>query len=218
MDLPAGLQFWACAPALAWAITYLWRIIVLVGQYWPVVGLPTAAYMPQYLLFFVIGIFAYRRGWFASLPRSAGWFGLGMAAIGSAALYPVTLGTAFENAQWIGRGTWRSLLYALWECLFAVGIVTALIVLFRERLNHQGWLGRFLSDHSYTVYIIHPFVLVALGYAFAWLKAIALVKFAVVAFLAIPLCWLTAFLVCTIPPVGRVLKPRGAAAVAHRSG
>jgi hypothetical protein len=31
---------------------------------------------------------------------------------------------------------------ALWESLFAVGVIVALLVLFRERLNVQGWAGR----------------------------------------------------------------------------
>jgi len=195
--------------ALALAgITYLWRFIVPVGQYWPIVGLPTPAFLPQYISLFTIGILAYRRGWLSSLPRSTGWFGLAMAAVATAVLYPVTLGVAFESSLWTGHGTRRSLLYALWESLFAVGIITGLLVLFREHVNGQGWLGRFLSRHSYTVYIIHPLVLVPLGYAFAWLSAIAVVKFAIVAVVAVPLCWLTAAVVCSIPQARRILQPR----------
>jgi hypothetical protein len=91
----------------------------------------------------------------------------------------------------LGHGTWQSMLQALWESLFAVGVIVALLVLFRERLNVQGWAGRFLYEQAYAVYVIHPLVLAGLGYAFAWLNAIAVVKFAIVAVLALPLCWMS---------------------------
>ena len=81
----------------------------------------------------------------------------------------------------------------------------ALLVLFRERLNVRGWAGRFLSEQAYAVYIIHPLVLVGLGYVFAWLNAIAVVKFAIVAALGLPLCWTLAYLVRSLPLARRVL-------------
>jgi peptidoglycan/LPS O-acetylase OafA/YrhL len=201
---PAMGEVLAFALLLAVA-TYLWRFIVPIGQFWPLIGLPTPAYLPQYASLFIIGIRSYRRRWLQALPRSSAVFGLAQAVIATAALYPVTLGTAFAGDAWLGHGTWQSMAYALWESLFAVGVILTLLVLFREWFNGDGRIGRFLSRQSYAVYIIHPLVLVALGHAFASLSAIAVVKFLVVAAIAIPLCWASAYLVRSLPLARRVL-------------
>ncbi len=184
-------------------LTYLWRFIVPLGQYWPLVGLPTPAYLPQYASLFLLGLLAYRRRWLQALSRAAGWFGLAMAVIASAVLLPLTMQADLNLS--VGHGTWQSMVQALWESLFAVGVIVALLVLFRERLDVQGWAGRFLSEQAYTVYIIHALVLVGLGYAFAWLNAIAVVKFAIVAVLALPLCWMSAYLIRSLPLARRIL-------------
>ena len=187
-------------------MTYLLRFIVPIGQYWPVIGLPTPAFLPQYASLFVIGIWACRGGWLGAFPRWAGTFGLLLAVIATAVFFcAAALGSVFEGGLLVGHGNWQSLAFALWESLFAVGVILALLVLFRRRFNVGGRLGRFLSRQAYAVYIIHPLVLVALGRAFAWLNAIAVVKFLVVAAIAIPFCWASAYLVLSLPFVRRVL-------------
>ncbi|MFB4273171.1 hypothetical protein [Nonomuraea sp. GTA35] len=52
---------------------------------------------------------------------------------------------------------------ALRESVFAVSMIIGLTVTFRERHNAQGPRGRFLAEHAFTVYVIHPVVLVAVG-------------------------------------------------------
>ncbi|HZL36962.1 MAG TPA: acyltransferase family protein [Tepidisphaeraceae bacterium] len=130
------------ALALA-ALTYLWRIFVPAGQYWPIVGLPTPTYLPQYTTLFVIGLIACRRGWAHALPVSAGWFGLALllCMIASAVIMSLTTGPRSVAMAWTAL-----------ESLGAVGIIVALFVLFRQRFNRQGRLARTLSEHAYTVY------------------------------------------------------------------
>ncbi|TDQ47190.1 acyltransferase family protein [Actinorugispora endophytica] len=185
------------------AATYLWNIVVLPGSYWPLVGLPSPSYLPQYVALFAVGILGFRRGWFQSLPRSAGWAGFAVAAVGALAFLPL-LGVLGDEAM-TGGGTWQSLVSSLWGAAFAVGVILALLVLFRERFDRQGRLGRLLSGNAYAVYVLHPLVLVALGHSFAWLEAPAVVKFAIVAALAVPLCWALAALVRSVPGVRRIL-------------
>ena len=43
--------------------THAWRLLVAVGSYWPVVGLPSPSHLPQYVLLFTVGAMSYRRGW-----------------------------------------------------------------------------------------------------------------------------------------------------------
>ncbi len=184
-------------------LTSLWRMVVPVGQFWPIVGLPTPAYLPQYASLFVVGLVACRRGWVQALPVSAGWFGLTQALFATVAVVPIAFWARSAFAASIR--TWGSILYATWDSLFAVGVIVALLVLFRQKLNRQGTLASVMSQLAYTVYIIHPLVLVALGYAFRWLHAIAVVKFALIAVLGIPLCWASAYLVRALPYAKRVL-------------
>ena len=202
--LPAGFMVAILGYSLALTVlTSLWRMVVPVGQYWLSVGLPTPAYLPQYASLFVVGLVACRRGWAQGLPVSAGWYGLTQALIASVAVVPVAMWARSAFAP--STGTWGPILYGIWESFFAVGAIVALIVLFRQRFNRQGPLAEMMSQHAYTVYIIHPLVLVGLEYAFQWLHAIAVVKFTLIAFLGIPLCWASAYLVRALPYAKRVL-------------
>jgi glucans biosynthesis protein C len=181
-------------------VTYLWRIVVPMDARF--LGLPTPAYLPQYAALFTVGLIATRRGWLAGLSRTAGRVAFASAAVAAVALVLVLVSA---GAAVLGRGTWPSLVTATCEQVLAVGIVLGLLVLFRERLDHQGSRHRFLSAHAYTVYVIHPVVLVALGYALSGVQAPAVAKFALLAVPAVPLCWVMAFLVYALPGVRRVL-------------
>jgi peptidoglycan/LPS O-acetylase OafA/YrhL len=181
-------------------LTYLWRIVVPMD--FQVFGMPTPAYLPQYAALFTVGLLASRRGWPAALPRTAGWAGFATAAVAAVAivLVLVSAGDAI-----LGHGTVPSLLMASCEQALAVGLTLGLLVLFRDRLDNQGRRRRFLSAHAYTVYVIHPVVLVALGYALSGVQAPAVAKFALLAVLAVPLCWMAAFPVRALPGARKVL-------------
>ncbi|NRQ33432.1 acyltransferase [Nonomuraea sp. NN258] len=178
------------------AVTVLWRIWVPTGTYVPVLGLPTPDFLPQYAAMFLAGTAAHRRGWFETLPRRAARLGLLAAALASAALLP---------AAFVLPGPLGGAFMATWQSVFAVGIIIGLSVLFRERFHRQGPRGRFLSQHAYAVYLLHPLVLVAVGHALRWLEAAAIVKFTLAAAVSLPLCWALAYLVRSLPGVKRVL-------------
>ncbi|MFI9046427.1 acyltransferase family protein [Streptomyces sp. NPDC053427] len=197
---PLAVVVFTVALALA---TYLWRFPVPNGTYVPYLGLPTPSYFPQYASFFVLGVLAHRRGWPGMLSKAAGRAGFVVASVATLAYLPVAM-TAKEGAL-DGHGTWQSLASATWESVFAIGVVIGLTVLFRERFNRQGPGTAFLSRHAFAVYVLHAPVLVGLGYAFRWLHAPAAAKFALVAALALPLCWAVAYAVRSLPRADRVL-------------
>ncbi|MEU8322267.1 hypothetical protein AB0C33_28255 [Nonomuraea sp. NPDC048881] len=89
--------------------------------------------------------------------------------------------------------------------MFAVGMIVGLVVLFRERFAEQGPRGRFLAGNAYAVYVIHPLVLVAVAWAVRGLHAAAVVKFALVLAVSLPLCWGLAYAVRSLPGARRVL-------------
>jgi fucose 4-O-acetylase-like acetyltransferase len=180
--------------------TYLWRIAVPMGE--SLLGLPSPAYLPQYAALFVIGLIATRRGWLGSLSRTTGRIGFATAAVAAVGLLFVLISAPEAG---LGHGTTQSLLVATFETTLAVGVILGFLVLFRERLNHQGRRRRFLSEHAFTVYVIHPAVLVALGYALRDVQAPAAAKGALLVALALPLCWAIAYLVRALPGARKVL-------------
>ena len=79
------------------------------------------------------------------------------------------------------------------------------IILFRHLLNRQGRFGRFLPQHSYTVYVIHIPIVVFLAVALKGIELAALLKFGMAAVIVVPTCFAVAYIVRKIPGVSRVL-------------
>jgi glucan biosynthesis protein C len=212
---PSYLHIGAFILALA-LLNYLVRIIVPLGQqvslFVDFLSFPTIAYLPQYLGFFVLGTVAYRHDWFRTLPRSMGIAGFVIAVGAAVALFPIaliSLLTAIENASQqlppFGYGTWQSAVYALWDSTFAVGMCLGLIPLFRRFFNDESRSGKFLSQHSYTVYIIHVPIIVFLAFVLKEINLENLLKFGLVAAIAVPTCFAVAYIVREIPLASRVL-------------
>ncbi|WP_423463414.1 acyltransferase family protein [Promicromonospora sp. MS192] len=179
---------------------FLWRLAVPTGTYWELGGLPTPAYLPQYVILFVVGVLASRRGWLAGLTPRQGRVALVAALVSvGPALGAVALATA------PGAGLLAQLGAALAESVFAVSTIVALLVLFRERLSGQPAWARFAARNSFAVYVIHALVLVGVAILLAPLTAPAGVKFLILLVLSIPLCWTFAHLLRRVPGVARVL-------------
>jgi len=185
-------------------------MVVPIGK--EVLGFPTLAYIPQYLGFFVVGTIASRHNWFRTLPGSVGLVGFGIALVVGVFLFPLVLSghlfsleltEALSNS--LGNGHWQSAVYTLWDSTFAVGICLGLITLFRKLFDRQGRFGRFLSQHSYTVYVIHIPIVVFLGVALKGIELGSLLKFGVAAVIAVPLCFILAYIVRKIPLASRIL-------------
>jgi glucan biosynthesis protein C len=183
--------------------SYLIRIVWPLGTY--VLGFPTLAYLPQYLSFFVLGTVAVRRDWLRTIPASMGKLGLALALGATLILLPLALLSGGTSFPFLGGGHWQSAAYALWDSTFAVGWSLALITFFRARLNRPGWLGTLLSQHSYTVFITHAPIITFLAIALRDLQLEHLLKFGLVAIIAVPLCFAAAFLVRKIPLAARIL-------------
>ena len=190
--------------------SYLVRIVIPLGK--DIFNFPTLAYIPQYLSFFILGIIASRHNWFRTLPSSRGLVGFVTALAALVLLFPIAfsghllsleLTPALGNS--LGNGHWQSAVYVLWDSTFAVGICLGLITLFRRFLDEPGRFCRFLSQHSYTVYIIHIPIVVFLGVALKGINFEPLLKFGLAVVIGIPLCFSIAYLVQKIPLVSRIL-------------
>jgi surface polysaccharide O-acyltransferase-like enzyme len=194
-----AVGFFVLALAL---VSYLLRIVVPVGMFLPVLGLPTPAYLPQYLSFFILGVIAFRRDWFRTIPNAMGMVGFGVALVATILLLPLALnGGADTN----GNGHWQSAVFAFWDSTFAVGMCLGLLTFFRRFFNGSGRFGRFLSQHAFTVYIIHPPILVLLALALRGIHPEPLLKYGLAVLLSVPLCFALAYLVRKLPLASRIL-------------
>ncbi|MFC1922896.1 acyltransferase family protein [Chloroflexota bacterium] len=201
-----GIGIFVLALALA---SYLFRIIIPMGK--EVLDFPTLSYLPQYLSLFVVGTVAYRRNWFRTLPSSMGVVGFVTALVAGVLLFPLALsGSLFslaltESAGFVGNGTWESAVYALWDSIFAVGMILAAITFFRRFFSAERSLGTFLSQQSYAVYIIHIPIVVFIGIALKGIQLGPFLKFGIAAVIAVLTCFVIAYIIRKIPGVSRVL-------------
>ncbi len=165
-------------------------------------------FFAQYIALFVIGLIAYRRNWLLGLPDRTGRIWLGFAVLLILLFWPLALaGGAVEKGLDLFRGGlhWQALAYALWESFLCFSMCIALIYAFRRYGNRQGKLARFLSRNAYAAYLIHEVVIVAIAYAVRDVALYPLIKWALVALIAVPLCFALGNLIRKLPYADRVL-------------
>jgi peptidoglycan/LPS O-acetylase OafA/YrhL len=160
------------------------------------------ARLAQYTAFFTVGILAYRHDWLARLPRSTGF---GWLAIG-AAITAVLFLTGTETPYFAtGGASWASACWTLIDTFLCVGLCVGLLTLFREAFTGHNRLTSALASSSYTIYIIHLPIVVALQFAFAHAGLPALATFATVAALAIAASVTAATLIRRLPGLRAIL-------------
>ena len=151
---------------------------------------------------------AYRRNWLLNLPEKTGGLWLGIALVSILLFWPLALGGgALQQGLEPFRGglRWQALAYALWESLLGVSMCIGLIYAYRRFADSQGKLASFLSRNAYAAYLIHEMVIVAIAYAVRDIAFYPLVKWALVALVAIPLCFVLGNLIRKLPYADRVL-------------
>jgi len=197
-------------------VTFVVRIWWPAGSVFIPLNVPVG-YLPQYISLYILGVIAYRRNWFFALTPKMGrdWSLIVLVAtliIVGGLVFPSTImqeaqAASSHQASLAIAGGFNVFAfgYALWEAIMAVGVGIGLVVLFRQRLNHQGILARNLAATVYIVYLIHAPVLVGFAYAFHVVALYPLLKWAVAVLVTIPLCFLLGFLIRKIPYVDRVL-------------
>jgi len=201
--MPAILLFGVLLAVVSFCV----RILFPIGYEWDLFAIQVP-YYPQYIALFIIGIVAAGNDWFVRVPPSTGKT-CALLALLLALLQPLLLLTvdlsAGDLTPLLGGLHWQAFTYALWEQLTGILIIVALLWVFRTRYDCQGPVTAAAAADSYTVYIIHPLVLVPLSLGLQAVVLPPVPKFLAVAALAIPLCFITAHLVRSIPGAKRIL-------------
>ncbi len=164
-------------------------------------------FFAQYIALFVMGLVAYRRNWLVELPDKTGrlWLGVAVLMIILWAPMMVLNGAINDDNSFKGGWGWQSLVYALWESFLCVSMCIGLVYLFRRFRNRRGRISAFLVPNAYTAYLVHAMVITALALAVQDIALYPLLKWAIVAVVAVPLCFGISSLVRRLPYTDRVL-------------
>jgi hypothetical protein len=187
-------------------VTAVVRIFLPIGSMW-LFGFQLP-FFPQYIAAFIIGIYAAQNNWFDDIPSHVGKT-CAIAALFLIAIQPVFI-YLFTNSSsgltpFIGGLHWQAVFFAFWEQMAGVMIITGMLWLFSQWFNRQGSVARAMAGDSYTVYIIHPVILILLAIALAGFALPSLAKFAIVLPLAICLSFVLAHVIRAVPGVKKVL-------------
>ncbi len=156
---------------------------------------------------FIIGLIARKGNWFFQISEKSGklWSWAAGALI---MLFPVLLFSYISSgdpAQLAGGFNWLAFTYALWEQILGIAIIIALTVLFRKKYNNQGRLVKAMSSGVYTVYIFHAPIIVLLALGLRSVILDPLLKFVLVAPLAVILCFLLSNYIRKLPVARNIL-------------
>jgi surface polysaccharide O-acyltransferase-like enzyme len=201
-----GLAAIAGFGLLLGAVSALVRIFQPIGSsWWFNFQFP---FFPQYIALFIVGIYAAQNRWFDSIPDRVGK-ACTIAALALIVIEPFFVSAVLASPSGIALVTGglqlQAVLFALWEQMACVTIITALLWTFSRRFNDQGPVTRAMAGDSYAVYVFHPVVLVSLSLLFAGIALPSLAKFAIVLPLTIACSFILAHLIRAIPGVTRVL-------------
>lgn len=145
-------------------ISFLVRIIFPVGWVLHPVGFQLA-HFTQYIALFALGIVAFRSQWVEKLDPARGrrwfWLSILLVLVVFPSLYVVKEATNSPLEAFQGRGTWQSLLVALWEQLVGFSIIMALLCICKVKWNKSTPLLQKMSRAAYATYIIHPLIVIS---------------------------------------------------------
>lgn len=186
---------------------YIIRIWLPVGWSLPHTGLQLPFFV-QYVFMLVFGIVAFNNNWLDSInfKMCKQWFIFAQIMI--LVVLPIMLyygGKEKGMEAFIGGGTWQSLSWAIWEQLVGFALIIGLFGISKKYFNKQGIFAKQLSNSAYGVYIIHTPVIVGLAAIFVGWKINQLLKFVILAPVALFACFLFAWILKQIPGVKKVI-------------
>ena len=105
-----------------------------------------------------------------------------------------------------GGMNWTAFFYALWESFFCVTFIIALVGLYKYRVNIGGKFQQFLSDNAFGVFVFHAPVLIAISMVLKGLVLHPVLKFFLVAAIAVPASFFAAWLVRRVRLLRRIFS------------
>lgn len=189
-------------------LTFIIRIWLPVGYSLEAFGFQVA-HFAQYISLLVLGVIAHENHWlkFLNFKNSLRWFLFAQFMI--FIIFPTIFylgGAASGNiAPFLGGWHLQSFSYSLWEQFTGIPLIIGILGLFQHKLNKRNKINVSLAKCTYTVYIIHPPVLVLMCLSLKNFKVNLLIKFLILSIPVIASCFVLAYLIRKLPIVKKVL-------------
>jgi glucans biosynthesis protein C len=167
------------------------------------------SFMPQYILMYVAGLLAYRNDWLSRLPAASlrfwGWLAAGLTLF--LPVFTFLSGAVDGDPNILFTGlTWQCLVMNLWIGLACVAYSLTIMLWLRQSKVANSPLLKTAGGNTFTVYLIHPLVLVPLTTLVMSVLAIApLVKFVIASAITVTICYGLASLLRRIPGAKSIL-------------
>jgi surface polysaccharide O-acyltransferase-like enzyme len=161
------------------------------------------ANFPQYIVMFILGLMAYPRNWFASLPDQTArrW----MIVVFMLSFLPLLVGFAANPQAGSAMDFILNLVSNWWESFMCVGMSITVVYLFRRHFNRQERLAAWASRNAYAAYLIHEPIIATAALLLTSVILHPLLKFALMGLVTVPLTFLLSALIRKIPYTDRVL-------------
>ncbi|MBN1156573.1 acyltransferase family protein [Candidatus Woesearchaeota archaeon] len=188
----------AAAIIMMAVLTFLVRIFFPVGVEIHVFQL---GHFVHYTFCFWLGVMAYRGKWLKRFDAGV-WKKV---AIITVIALPMLVFITTKPELFMGGLNWQSFLFSAWESVACYSIIISLISIFRKNFNKQGKLIKWMAPNFYAVYIIHQLVIVPLAIIFLSIAIPSYVKFLIVSFIGILLCFIISSLIRKIPFAKKII-------------
>jgi surface polysaccharide O-acyltransferase-like enzyme len=185
---PTNTRMWVAA-LLVGVCAFLIRLVWPVGKGWWLGW--QLAYFPSYLVLFTVGVLGASSRWWVEVPIQSErtWVRVMRRVVWSFPMMAVA-GSQFE---WLGgpaTGGWnmQAAVYAFWEPLVAWGVILTLLRWAQQRFEHPTPFYQMIGRSAFTVYGIHPPIVVAVGLVLHGWGMPVLLKFFFSAALSMVIC------------------------------
>lgn len=166
-----------------------WRTMLWIFQ------LPPTRFLP-YLLYFFLGVYAYRQQWFASpvyAPKPMLWK---LLCVTSFSLFDQTIGIFNSNKNLLSTAG-----YSLFRAFFCLSLLVILLDIFRKHFNHTTPLLGKLAANSYGIYFVHFVIVVFMVLAFREVSLNVFTKYSLAGTLSIAISYIVSLFVLSKTPV-----------------
>ncbi|WP_133127861.1 acyltransferase family protein [Legionella nagasakiensis] len=186
-------------------ITFLLRLYWPIGTHWH--GFQFG-YYPMYLFLFATGIIAVRNDWLnkfnAAFARP--WYIGAFISMGFIGFYLQYVMKHDLMTAVMGGFNWYAFLWTQWEAFSAFSLIISLLALSQIYFNNTNPMFQTLTKASFTVYLIHPLIIVPMSYyEYQWLGYYGIAGWVLTCLLAIPLTFLLANYFRKLPILNNIL-------------
>lgn len=189
-------------------VSYLVRIIFPIGWVLKPIGFQLG-HFPQYIIMFILGLVVTRNTWIHYLTRKDAKRLTIIAILTILLVFPLfyvlLTWLKFPSGYFSGEGHWPSLLYALWEQLTGLCIMTSLLYFSSEHWYKFYSFEKKLSRSAYAVYIFHPLVVISIALLLKNWTIDPAWKLLVAAPFAVMLSFLLGSILVMIPGIKRII-------------